>query len=150
MEIDNPEVLESINHLSTKLDQFSNALNTASEELKSDVGVDSVHEELKGMLKEIISQNQKIAQGIVEILHLLKRRQPMPGPRPMPPQPPVPPRPMFPQGSQQMQPRPMQQPMPMPGPRPQRMMPKMNLPPPPMPGSPGPKKPKKSLSLFSR
>tara|TARA_Y100000034_G_scaffold35645_1_gene43734 strand:+ start:11440 stop:11919 length:480 start_codon:yes stop_codon:yes gene_type:complete len=156
----NQELVSSIGDLNSKLDSFASALNKASEQVITDQSSDLDHGQIIDMLRQVINQNNKISQGIMEIVQTLKKLQPLPGPlppRPMVPRPmvaqqqrpmmPQQQRPMFPQGSRQM---PQMHP-PMPPPQRQHHIPSMNLPPPPPPEMPQPlKKPKKSLSLFGR
>ncbi len=164
----NPEVVDSIDRLSLKLDRFSHALNTASDTVKLEGDSEISNKQLFDMLNQVLDQNEKIARGIIEVIELIKKMQPIPGP--IGPRPPTGPRPMMPQRQQPMppmQPRPMvpqrQQPMPpmqpgkgflppLPGQQPiHKTMPGMNLPPPPPPPSPDfERKPKKSLNLFGK
>ncbi len=139
----NPEFTQSIDKLSSKLDNFSSALNKATNEIRLEETSVIDHKKLMQKIDQIMDQNEKLAQGIVEVIELLKRMQhpaPMPRPRPHP----MPPRPMFQQQRPPMPPH--QQPV-------RNVMHGTNLPPPPLPKQQTqklkkPKKPKKSLSFF--
>jgi len=148
----NPEVVDSIDRLSLKLDRFSHALNTASDTVKLEGDSEISNKQLFDMLNQVLDQNEKIARGIIEVIELIKKMQPIPGP--IGPRPPTGPRPMMPQ---RQQPMPPMQPgkgflPPLPGQQPiHKTMPGMNLPPPPPPPSPDfERKPKKSLNLFGK